>query len=411
MTYAATERRVDSETEGEVAGPPRGRAVGAVVIGGDYQGLGIVRSLGRRGWPVCVIDDERSIARFSRWTTHAISVPDLRGEDATVAELLRAGRTLGLDGWVLYPTREETVAALSRNRERLEERFRVPTPAWETIRVAWDKRETYRRAEELGISAPRTWYPREAKDLVQIDTSGPFVIKPAIKEHFVYETKAKAWRADEHSDLERLFDRARQVVGDGEVMVQELIPGDGRDQVAYCAFFKDGRAIGRMTARRRRQHPPEFGRASTYVETIDLPEIVEPAERLLRAIGYYGLVEVEFKRDARDGGYRLLDVNARTWGYHTLGQSAGVDFPAMLMADQLGEPVSERAAVPGVRWIRLVTDLPTAAVEIAAGRLSVRDYVRSLLQSDAEAVLSRDDPLPGLAEIALVPYLAIKRGF
>jgi predicted ATP-grasp superfamily ATP-dependent carboligase len=385
--------------------------VGAVVIGGDYQGLGIVRSLGRRGWPVCVIDDERSIARFSRWTTHAISVPDLRGEDATVAELLRAGRTLGLDGWVLYPTREETVAALSRNRERLEERFRVPTPAWQTVRVAWDKRETYRRAEELGISAPRTWYPREAKDLVQIDTSGPFVIKPAIKEHFVYETKAKAWRAEARSDLERLFDRARQVVGDGEVMVQELIPGDGRDQVAYCAFFKDGRAIGRMTARRRRQHPPEFGRASTYVETIDLPEIVEPAERLLRAIGYYGLVEVEFKRDARDGGYRLLDVNARTWGYHTLGQSAGVDFPAMLMADQLGEPVSERAAVPGVRWIRLVTDLPTAAVEIAAGRLSVRDYVRSLLQSDAEAVLSRDDPLPGLAEIALVPYLAIKRGF
>jgi predicted ATP-grasp superfamily ATP-dependent carboligase len=385
--------------------------VGAVVVGGDYQGLGIVRSLGRRGWPVCVIDDERSIARFSRWTTHAISVPDLRGEEATVAELLRAGRMLGLDGWVLYPTREETVAALSRNRERLEERFRVPTPAWETVRVAWDKRETYRRAEELGISAPRTWYPREAKDLVQIDTSGPFVIKPAIKEHFVYETKAKAWRAEARSDLERLFDRARQVVGDGEVMVQELIPGDGRDQVAYCAFFKDGRAIGRMTARRRRQHPPEFGRASTYVETIDLPEIVEPAERLLRAIGYYGLVEVEFKRDARDGGYRLLDVNARTWGYHTLGQSAGVDFPAMLMADQLGEPVSERAAVPGVRWIRLVTDLPTAAVEIAAGRLSVRDYVRSLLQSDAEAVLSRDDPLPGLAEIALVPYLAIKRGF
>jgi predicted ATP-grasp superfamily ATP-dependent carboligase len=402
---------VKSETNGAVAGLPRDRAVGAVVIGGDYQGLGIVRSLGRRGWRVCVIDDEHSIARFSRWTTHAIKVPDLRSEEATVGELLRTGRALGLDGWVLYPTREETVAALSRNRSVLEELYCVPTPAWETIRVAWDKRETYRRAEELGISVPRTWYPREAKDLEEIVAPGPFVIKPAIKEHFVYETKAKAWRADERPDLERLFDRARQVVGDGEVMVQELIPGDGRDQVAYCAFFKDGRAIGRMTARRRRQHPPEFGRASTYVETIELPEIVEPAERLLRAIDYYGLVEVEFKRDARDGGYRLLDVNARTWGYHTLGQCAGVDFPAMLMADQLGEPVSDRAAVPGVRWIRLVTDLPTAAVEIAGGRLRVGEYIRSLLQSDAEAVLSRDDPLPGLAEIALVPYLAIKRGF
>ena len=40
----------------------RSGAPGAVVIGGDYQGLGIVRSLGRRGVDVLVVDDERSIA-------------------------------------------------------------------------------------------------------------------------------------------------------------------------------------------------------------------------------------------------------------------------------------------------------------------------------------------------------------
>ena len=33
------------------------RPGGAVVIGGDFNGLGIVRSLGRQGIPVCVIDD------------------------------------------------------------------------------------------------------------------------------------------------------------------------------------------------------------------------------------------------------------------------------------------------------------------------------------------------------------------
>ena len=54
-----------------------------------------------------------------------------------------------------------------------------------------------------------------------------------------------------------------------------------------------------MVARRSRQHPPEFGRASTYVETVDLPELEEPPLRFLRAIGYYGLVEVEYKRDPR----------------------------------------------------------------------------------------------------------------
>ena len=35
--------------------------IGAVVVGGCYQGLGIVRSLGRRGVPVCIIDDELSL--------------------------------------------------------------------------------------------------------------------------------------------------------------------------------------------------------------------------------------------------------------------------------------------------------------------------------------------------------------
>src|SRR5271157_4589880 len=91
-----------------------GKTVGALVIGGDYQGLGIVRSLGRRQIPVCVIDDETSIARFSRYATHAVSVPNLREEKLTVDAILTIGRRLGLGGWVLYPTRDETVAALAR---------------------------------------------------------------------------------------------------------------------------------------------------------------------------------------------------------------------------------------------------------------------------------------------------------
>ena len=385
--------------------------VGGVVIGGDYQGLGIVRSLGRHGVPVCVIDDERSIARFSRYCTHAVHVESLRDEDRTVAELLAAGRRLGLDGWVLYPTREETVAALSRHRDVLSEQFRVPTPAWDVVRWAWDKRRTHELADELGIPAPRTWRPETPADLDAIDGEPPFALKPAIKENFIYATKAKAWRADTRAELARLFDDARAIVGPGEVMIQELIPGDGTQQYAYCAFFKDGRAAASMVVRRRRQHPPEFGRASTFVETIEAPEVEELSERFLRRIGYYGLVELEYKRDPRDGRFKLLDVNARTWGYHTLGYRAGVDFPHMLHADQVGAPVEPRRARPGVRWVRLATDLPTAAVELVAGRLDVRPYLRSLRAADTEAVFSRRDPLPGLVEVALIPYLSVKRGF
>src|SRR5271157_5736524 len=102
-----------------------GPIIGAVVVGGDYQGLGIVRSLGRRGIPVCVVDDEHSISRFSRYSTHFARLPDLRDEHKAVDGLMDVGARLGLQGWVLYPTREELVAALSRNRSQLSDMFRV----------------------------------------------------------------------------------------------------------------------------------------------------------------------------------------------------------------------------------------------------------------------------------------------
>ena len=384
---------------------------GAIVVGGDYQGLGIVRSLGRRGVPTCVIDDERSIARFSRYATHAVACEDLLDERRAVAAVLDAGSRLGLDGWVLFPTRDENVAAFSRHRSELSERFRLPTPGWDVVRAAWDKRETYALASQLGIPAPRTWYPADAGDLRAIDADPPFAIKPAIKEHFLYATKAKAWKAETVTQLYALFDDATAIVAPGEVMIQELVPGGGQQQFAYCAFFKNGEPVAKMVVQRQRQHPHEFGRASTLVQTIELPLLETLAERFLSAIDYYGLVELEFKLDPRDGQYKLLDVNARTWGYHTLGFRAGIDFPYIVYADQVGEPIERARAVAGIRWIRLATDLPTGVLDCLSGRLGWRAFGRSVVRSNVEAVFSRRDPLPGLVECGLIPYLAVKRGF
>jgi predicted ATP-grasp superfamily ATP-dependent carboligase len=358
-----------------------------------------------------VIDDEHSIARFSRYATHAVLVPSLRDEAVTVQAVLDAGERFDLEGWVLYPTRDETVAAFAHHRSRLAEIFRVPTPHWDTIKWVWDKRNTYGLANELGIPTPRTWYPRNVENLREISTDPPFTIKPAIKEHFFYSTKAKAWRANNHDELEELFRRAAKQIDPAEIMIQDLIPGDGAQQFAYCAFFKEGRAIGSMVVRRTRQHPAEFGRASTFVETVDSPQIEEFSVRFLRAINYYGLVELEYKLDPRDGQYKLLDVNGRTWGYHTLGLAAGVDFPALLFADQLGESLQPCRGRVGVNWIRLVTDIPTGVLEIIKRRHSWRKYLSSLKHVDVEAVFSLQDPLPGLVEVALLPYLWVKRGF
>jgi len=385
-----------------------GRDVGAVVIGGGCQGLGIARSLGRHGIPVCLVDDEISIARASRFVKDAIRVRDLRTEQALLDALALAHSRLCLSGWVLYPTREENIASIAANRDVLQRDFRVPTPELASIRHAWDKREVYGLAERLSIPVPRTWFPRSEKDLAAIEVDGPVILKPAIKEHFFYATHAKAWRADTTAELLAAFRRATEIMPASEVIVQEMIPGGGEQQYAYCAFFRDGGPVASMTVRRRRQHPSDFGIASTYVETISLAELDKPSCRFLAAIDYYGLVELEYKRDPRDGVCKLLDVNARTWGYLSLGGPAGVDFPYLLFRDQIGAPAEEAYARAGVRWIRLATDVPNALRDIRAGRLRPGEYLRSLRGLNTEAVFSIKDPLPGLYEIALLPYLAVR---
>ncbi len=384
-------------------------AIGAVVIGGDHPGLGIARSLGRRGIPVYVIDDQLSVSQFSRYVNRVVRVKDLRHEVCAVESVLEVGQRYGLEGWVLFPTRDETVAAFSRHRGRLAEFFRVTTPEWETVRWAWDKKNSYELAEQLGIPVPRTYNPRTERELEALHSRLPLAVKPAIKENFFYATGAKAWRAETPAQLLHLYRKAAKQIRPEEIMVQEIIPGDGQRQYSYCAFFRDGQAQGTLIAKRLRQHPREFGRAATYVETTEVPEVAELSERFLRAINYYGLVEIEFKQDHRDGQFKLLDVNARTWGFHSLGAAAGVDFPYLLYADQVGESIGKSAAKGGVGWLRLITDLPTVASGLWDGEISLGSYWESLRRTGVESVFCAQDVLPSLAELFLLPYLVTKK--
>jgi D-aspartate ligase len=384
---------------------------GAIVIGGDHPGLGVARCLGRRGIPVYILEDQHSISMFSKYASRVIRVKDLRDENKTVDSVLEVGERFGLKDWVLFPTRDETVAAFSRHRPRLAEFFRVTTPEWDTVQWAWDKNKTYIMAKQLGIPVPQTWNPIRLDALAELNCRLPLAIKPAVKENFFYATGAKAWRAETPEQLRYLFSKAALQIRPEEIMVQEIIPGDGQRQFSYCAFFRDGQAHSTLVARRERQHPREFGRAATYVESCELPVIEELSERFLKAINYYGLVEMEFKQDPRDGQYKLLDVNARTWGFHSIGLPAGVDFPYLLFADQVGGHVQRCRGRAGIGWLRLLTDFPTAISEILCGRLSLRSYFESLKRTQVESVFCREDPLPSLAEVLLLPYLVGKKYF
>jgi predicted ATP-grasp superfamily ATP-dependent carboligase len=148
----------------------------------------------------------------------------------------------------------------------------------------------------------------------------------------------------------------------------------------------------------------DFGRFSTFVETVELPEVEELARRLIAARLYTGLIEVEFKFDRRDCRYKLLDLNPRVWGWHTLARRAGVDFPYLTWRLIHGEPVPEVSARPNTRWIRFLPDLSVALRELLRGRMSLAAYLRSLRSPLELAVYAADDPIPALLDVPFQIY-------
>jgi D-aspartate ligase len=387
----------------------RRRPEGAVVLGSDYRALGVVRSLGRRGIPVVVVShgDDRLAAR-SKYARRAVELPE-GGPQPQVDFLLRLASREGLWGWALIPSADESAALVARNADALGERYTLTTPSWEVMRWAYDKRLTHELANRVGVEHPVTAYPRSRDEIGALPVEFPAIIKPAIKEDFNPLTAAKAWRVDSPESLLERYDEACSLVDPSVLMVQELVPGNGVSQLSYAALCEDGRSLASVVARRTRQYPMDFGRASTYVETIEDPEVVDRAERLLADLRWTGLVEVEFKRDSRDGAYKLLDINPRVWGWHTLCGRVGVDFPYLLWRSVRGESVPAVRSRPGVGWMRMTTDLPTVLKEIRRRRMSVREYLGTLRGPRESAIFAKDDPVPGLVEVPMLAATLVRR--
>jgi D-aspartate ligase len=114
---------------------------GAVVIGAAYGGLGIVRSLGQRGIPVWVAHGRgQLVGAVSRYVRRRLPWP--ADEAARLDCLLSLATRHHLDGWVIYPTDDETSALVARHAQVLSKHFRLTTPPWEILRWAYDKRLT-----------------------------------------------------------------------------------------------------------------------------------------------------------------------------------------------------------------------------------------------------------------------------
>jgi D-aspartate ligase len=386
---------------------PMQPAPGALVVGGAHVSIGVARSLGRRGIPVWLLANH-PIPKFSRYVQRRFDWPGADHADG-LSSILDLARQHNLNGWVLIATGDQDMRLIAQNHEVLSAHFRVATPGWNTIQWVYDKRLTYQRAASLGIDCPWSFRPRTIDELRTLDCRFPVILKPAFRKSTDAFTQAKAWKANDRAELLRLYRRAAALIGDDAVIVQEWIPGTGAAQYSYAGLLDRGVPIASLVARRTRQHPIDFGRSSTFVETIEQRQVEDLACRFLGSIDYTGVAEVEFKYDARDRHYKLLDVNGRFWTWCGLGGLAGADFPYLAWQQAAGGTVAPRRARAGVGWMHASRDILAACEEISGGGLKLRDYLASFCMPLAFANFAIDDPLPAIVELPVAAFNRVVR--
>lgn len=378
-------------------------------MGADYRALGVARSLGRQGIPVWVVKQGgHLVTATSRYVSRRLGWPE-GDEDKKIDFLRELSTKHSLKSWLLFPTDDYTVTLVARHHDLLASHYRLTVPAWDQLEWACDKRQLHRFAWRFGVQQPWTFCPSSRDELVTLDCPFPVILKPALRTQPGNLATPKAWRAEDRESLLVCYDEAARLIPPENLIAQELIPGNGETQFSYGALCKQGTVLASLVARRTRQFPKDFGQFSTYVETVDEPGVIEPAACLLAAAGFTGLVEVEFKRDPRDGQFKLLDINPRVWGWHTLSRLAGVDFPHLLWRLHRGDRLEGIRGLPGKRWMHTPADLRVAVQEILTGDLSLRNYLRSFRKPLEFAIFSWDDPLPGLLDLPLFAWAVCRR--
>jgi D-aspartate ligase len=376
-------------------GPP-----GVLILGGAHGALAIARSLGRRGIDVWFATHDHPIAKYSRYTKSGVSWPGPNQPNA-LEWLLAYAAQWNLQGWVLIPGADAELRLLSQNHEALSKVFHVAAPTWSVVQWAHDKRLTQQHAQLVGVATPRSIYPSDENSLANWDCDFPVVLKPTVHDVPNAFTRAKAWRADDRQALLKRYSEAATLMVPNAIVVQEMILGGGETQFSYAAVWTNGQPVAAMVARRTRQFPLDFGYTSTFVETVERPEIAEAAGKFLRPLNFTGMVELEFKHDVRDGQDKLLDVNARVWAWAGIGEAAGLDFPYLAYRIALGEAVAPVPPGHSAAWVHAARNLVAAVQELALGRRP-----KGQTRSDANrpltyAAFAADDPLPGLIELPL----------
>jgi D-aspartate ligase len=339
-----TRTRIERYLDGSSAAP-------AIVLEvGWVNGLGAIQTLARAGVKVLALDHRPfAIGLRSRYCLPLLCPDPYAAERRFAAFLSELVELLPAPAPV-FATHDDGLATISRALPDLGGKLLCPAPDVEKLDLLQQKRWQLARAAEANVAAPRTLYPGSASEAREAakEIGFPLFIKPSEPIAFrkVYPTQ-RVFSCDSMAELDGAYEMAAPYAP----MLQEVVPGGDKELYTVGSYLdSDGRALGIFCGRKLRQTPrsrklvPRGVGSCRHGEALWLPELVEDSLRLLEFCGYNGISQVEFKRDPRDGRYKLMEINPRLWMWHTLAAACGVNLAHIAYLDLIGCPPEPRTS-------------------------------------------------------------------
>jgi predicted ATP-grasp superfamily ATP-dependent carboligase len=302
-----------------------------VLDGNENQTVAAVRSLAAAGHTVVVgAASTWSKAGWSRGSSGNFIYPAPEVSIDAFIERIIAHVKHHPGALVLPMTERTTIPISSRRDEIIHWGGRLILPPHETVMRAFDKQETTRLAEKLGIVVPRTTLittQAEAAEFARTATY-PVVLKARTSEEMSVQGGLLPTGAPQYAgnaeDFGDVYNDLSQRCS--AILIQEFIEGNG---LGYFALSHEGELRAEFAHRRIRDVRPT-GSGSALRESVQLdPRIRAAGLEILRALKWHGVAMVEF-RQRPDGTPVFLEVNGRFWNSLPLAIYAGVDFPALL---------------------------------------------------------------------------------
>lgn len=364
-----------------------------VLVTGGYarKCLGVVTSLGRRGLEVTVGNVDRwGPPLWSRFKTRRFTYPDPGTQPEAFLSRIEA-ELRARDYSLIYPTGGADTVLLSRERGR----FAIPVaaPPVALIELANDKEALLREAEQAGVPIPRTWFDAGGRVEEIRDAAGyPLLVRPNVG-----SGGRGLMRVETPAELAPAIERTRERFG--SVLVQEFVPSEHGGFACSVVMDLSSRPVAAFCHRRLREYPVTGGPA-TMVESIHEPALAAQATRLLERLRWTSIAMTEWRKDARDGVFRLIEINPRMWGSSQLALDAGVDVPWLMARVHRGlpvEPVTDYRAGVRRRWL-VPADMLHWLRNPARGRMDP-PFFRAFEKNTRYDFLDPRDPGPAVMNV------------